>query len=102
MIVFHVLTNWFGLIVGLACLLESLLFYTLRRRHSGDRRRRPGLPMIFCLGVMLAVSSVSRICGWTGAGQMAALVLSAAAATAAIVFAVRVLAGRVSSGDTNG
>ena len=101
MIVLHVLTNWLGLVVGLVCLLESLLLYVLRRRQPSDRRRRPGLAMIVCLGVMLTVGSASRMRDWTGGGQTAAFVLSAAAAIAAVVFAARVLAGRASSSDTS-
>ncbi len=99
-VVFRDVSNWFGLAVGAACLLEALLFALLRRRGSKRlSRRQRSWPMLICLGVMLTVGSAAHMRGWTGAGLTVVFAVTVIAAVGAIVFALRALADRPAEGS---
>lgn len=99
-VVFHDVSNWFGLAVGVACLLEALLFALLRRRDSKRlSRRQRSWPMLVCLGVMLTVGSAARMRGWTGDGLTVVFAVTVTAAVGAIVFALRALVDRPVEGS---
>ena len=87
---------WFGLVVGLALLLEVavLLVLDLRRSPAEHRRHMSRLPMLFCLGVMLTGSDAARLRGWTGTGMAVVTTIGMLAAAAAVVLALVSLAAR--------
>ena len=88
----HEVSDWFGLAVGAACLLEALLFTLLRWKGSKRLlRRQRSWPMLICLGVMLTVGSAARMRGWTGGGLTVVFAVTVIAAVGAIVFALRAL-----------
>jgi len=100
-VVFHDLSNWFGLAVGAVCLCEPLLL--LLRRHRRDsarlRQRQRSWPMTSCLGVMLTVGSAARMRGWTGTGMTLVFAFMVTSSVAAIVFALRATAARPAEGS---
>jgi hypothetical protein len=99
-VVFHDVSNWFGLAVGAGCLLEVLLFALLRRRGSERlSRRQRSWPMLVCLGVMLTVGSAARVRGWSGVGLTVVFAVTVIAAVGAVVFALRALVGRPAEGS---
>ncbi|MEV7393712.1 MULTISPECIES: hypothetical protein [unclassified Streptomyces] len=98
-IMFSASSAWFGLVVGVALLLEvAVLFVLGQRRDEAKRRpRNRQLPMLLCLGVMLATSGAARLRGWTGTGMTVAFGVGMVAAAATVVFAIRSLAARASA-----
>lgn len=47
-----------------------MLFVLGRRSDEAKRRpRKHQLPMLLCMGVMLATSGAARLRGWTGTGM---------------------------------
>ncbi|MET7684268.1 hypothetical protein [Streptomyces sp. NPDC005423] len=98
-IMFSASSAWLGLVVGVALLLEvAVLFVIGQRRDEAKRRPRSRqVPMLFCMGVMLATSGAARLRGWTGIGMTVVLGVGMVAAVATVVFAIRSLAARASA-----
>ena len=99
-VVFHELSNWFGLAVGAGCLLEALTFILLRRKGSKQpSRRQRSWPMLVCLGAMLTTGSAARMRGWTGSGMAVVFAVMVIAAVGALMFALRAMLDRPAEGS---
>jgi hypothetical protein len=90
---------WFGLAVGIALLVEAVVFFVLRHRPGSARRRAGGgaLPMLLCMGVMFTSRGAASLRGWSGAGMATVFLVGMVAAVATVVFAARSLVSRASA-----